>query len=230
MKTKPKLTMEFSEDSTDVNVTYRDDVGDVLYKTVDINDLIGEMKEFGQLSTGMIPLNTRWFSGTQSNYTILLEFPAKVRNFSLFVPARACEVKNYKPELIKIPFPSVIAIFRISQNKIITSNIYAIQNQLLSEKDTIYRFPFGNTYEDGKVCWGGGNSNILTNIKSPMHLLGTMAAFFDLPYNGDLSVGAFSDKKHKDFWALIASLRNESVFPNEILVKPYAKLEEILRG
>lgn len=47
----------------------------------------------------------------------------------------------------------------------------------------VVRWPFGNVYDDGHVCWGENSTGDLT---SPAHIFTMANRFFDTPFNTDL--------------------------------------------
>ena len=189
--------------------------GIVLHKTVDVSELIENLTKSHKISTGILPRNTRFFSGTKINYTIGMETLPRVRDFGVFSRVRAEE--NKKQKVMKIPFPPCLFIFSVKNGKLSHTEVHALSRKISTENEMLYYFPFGNTYQDGKVCWGTAYP---PSVKIPMNLISAVSTFFDSAFNGDL-VSSYSWKQKgtltSDFWSLIKFLDGKESFPQNML-------------
>jgi hypothetical protein len=44
--------------------------------------------------------------------------------------------------------------------KVVASRMYAMSAPLFSDTAQLYRFPYGNVYSDGRICWGGYQGDV----------------------------------------------------------------------
>lgn len=82
----------------------------------------------------------------------------------------------------QIYYPNNIFIFSFYGDNIISSYCVCSIGTLTSLDDKIFRTPFGNTYEDGRICWG---ENDLTRY-SPSNLDLLTELYYTSPFNGEL--------------------------------------------
>lgn len=230
MNDKSDLVIRIPAGSSEAHVTLVDGKGMSNHKTIMVDNLISNLTSSFKFSTGLLPNNTRFFSGSASDYTIGIESPSRVRRFLQASYTRTNAGKL--PKELKIPFPTCLFVFEVHSGKIKQSKVYALRNPVAREIDTVYRFPFGNTYHDGKICWGG---NKLVAIATPMNLVSVIATFFDAPFNGDLFDGNTirpsldKDMKDKDFWSMLVYLNGKEIFPPEMLYDLKIQLSRLMR-
>jgi hypothetical protein len=189
------------------------------YKTVSIDELISNLISDFKFSTGILPNNTRFFSGTSIDYIIGIETPPIKRIFYK-KSKESGKVKIY------IPFPICIFIFHVIKEKVCDSKLFSLKNTLMRDKDILCRFPFGNTFTDGRICWG---SNKLPKICIPMNLVSCIATFFDASFNWDLFDDQTISGKNWDFWKLIKELDEKESFPQEMLRQGNTNISKFMR-
>jgi hypothetical protein len=233
MHSNSELIISIPSDNSEASVSFRDEDGLLSQKTVAVEDLVTSMADRYQFSTGLIPNITRYFGGTKQIYKVLLEYPAKVRRFQRFVPARADELgPDYEPDVLQIPFPYVLFHFRVEQECLVETYVRARPSKIQSLHDEVFHFPFGNVYRNSRICWGHGNN--LPEIKEPGHLVSVGNMFLDLPYNGDLvgdggnTFNSPPGESFGTFWELISYLDGETTFDNNILVGTGGTVLEML--
>jgi hypothetical protein len=130
------------------------------------------------------------------------------------------EGESYEPDTMPIPFPACLFVFVVKGGCIRASKVAVVKQTLNTINDRVYRFPFGNTFGDARICWG---YNELPKFEKPMDAISLMALFFDAPFNGDLldtrTMNGFQDgKKHiTDTFALIKHIKGKEKFPEEAL-------------
>lgn len=217
------IKMREGEGNAKVTVVDR---GVIHHKTVEVSEIIGNLTKSHKISTGILPRNTRFFSGTKTNYRIGIETLPRVRDFGLF--SRVAADENKKQKVMKIPFPPCLFVFEVQADKLYNTYVYALSQRISTENETLYHFPFGNTHSDGRVCWGTAHP---PPIKVPMNLISVVSVFFDSAFNGDL-VSSVSWKqngtKTPDFWSLIKFLDGKESFPQNMLNSTSKTLKGIM--
>ncbi|MGW8177893.1 MAG: hypothetical protein ACWGQW_03750 [bacterium] len=213
-----KMTITLSESNSDATVSIRHPNGRTSQKCVSAEDLASALARQHTMSTGIVPSGTRFFKGDRNNYIITIESPAKVRRFLVHSNTRSYEQgEAYRPREVNIPYPNCLFTFAISRRRVQSTWVHSTPNKLGSETDTLYRFPFGNTYEDGHVCWGRVD---LPAITSPMMLVGVIASFYDAPFNGDLTDRVTFNRPEdgvRNFWELVSYLEDKTSFESSWL-------------
>lgn len=215
------LIIKIPDNSSEARITLTGRDGIKKHKSVNIDDLISTLNANNKISTGLIPNNTKFFSGTKNEYIIGIESPRRVRRF---IKA------NYEKSVdLNIPFPVCLFVFNVAGNRIKKSRLYSLRGSLNSETQSLYRFPFGNTYEDGKICWG---NNSLPKINDIQNLISIIATFYDAPFNGDLfdhrTINS-NEESGSDFWSLLKFLNGKDFFPDSLLYKIRISLSSIMR-
>lgn len=219
------LVIKISPNSTEATVTVERG-GLTAQKTVSIDDLAASLSANHQINTGILPKGTRYYAGSGTNFTICVEAAPRVRNiiFDYYARRQAAVIsgkdKDYNPSEISIPFPTCLFMFAVKGGKLRSSKVVTVKQTLNAMNDQVYRFPFGNTFQDARVCWG---YNDLPKFEKPMDAVSLMALFFDAPFNGDLidthTMVEFKDgRKHiADALALIKHIEGKEKFPEEAL-------------
>jgi hypothetical protein len=217
------LIIRINPNNPEATVTINKD-GVTSQKTVSIDDLTASLGA-KQVNTGILPKGTRYYAGGGSNFTICIETAPRVRNMLFdYYSKRTMALDNgkkYDPENKVIPFPTCLFKFNVKGGRIGQTKVATVKQTLNTENDIIYRFPFGNTFRDGRICWG---NNTLPKISKPLDVVSVMALYFDAPFNGDLldntTIKEFKDDNGKiiyEVMALIKYLEKRERFPEEIL-------------
>jgi len=210
------LTIKIKSGASDAAISLIGQDGTSKHKTVSVDDLISVLTSTHKINTGILPRNTRFFSGSRSKYKIGLETIPRVRNFGVY--SRSIADKGRKREIKRIPFPACLFVFDVNGEKIVRIKVFALRSFISQESDELYRFPFGNIYAGGKVCWGSAE---LPKIKMPMNLISVISIFFDSSFNGDLfnGTGVRDDEGNRlgSFWELITYLDGKESFPDRVL-------------
>ena len=215
------LIIKIKNNSSEARVVFTNSDGFQTNKNVCIDDLLDALNSNNKISTGVLPSNTKFFSGTRGDYIIGIESPRRVRRFIQF------DNNHNVDKEFRIPFPICLFIFYVSDGLIKSSKLFALNEKLNNKKDTLYRFPFGNTYEDGRICWG---NNKIPKIKKPQSLHSLIAMFYDAPFNGDLFDSKTIKMERSNFWTFVKSLDGKDFFPNKVLFEVNVNLENIMRN
>jgi hypothetical protein len=224
---KTDLIIKLKAGASDAYVSLAEEGGISQCKTVSVDDLIAALSASQRMSTGVLPRNTRFFSGSPVRYKIGLETIARTRDFGVY--SRNRDAENRKQKVLRIPFPACLFVFDVNASKITEGKVFALKGFISKRDDTLYNFPFGNTYAGGKVCWGSAK---LPAIKTPMNLISAISVFFDSSFNGDLVGGRTwrppPDKAISDFWTLVKYLDGKEAFPENMLYASNTKLRNVI--
>jgi hypothetical protein len=140
-------------------------------KNISVSSLVERLSSNCKIDTGLLPHGTIWFGGSKNDYSILIEHPDFINSF------------NFNNVVYSIPFPRCLFKFVVRDRRIISSCVVALGHSVISSGDCLYSFPFGNVFQDKKICWG---NVILPDILSPLALRGVISSFFNSGFNGDL--------------------------------------------
>jgi hypothetical protein len=219
---KTDICIKIPANSSNASVTLTEENGKATHKSVTIDGIVSVLTSSVMISTGLLPTNTRFYSGSDYEYVIGIQSPPLVRRL---------RVANHKV-VYEIPFPVCLFIFHVKNKSVVGARIFSAKNPVMKEGETLSRFPFGNTYKDGKICWGEAR---LPKISTPVQLSGCVALFFDAPFNGDL-IDNYTINKPKDLASIegidsiISYLNGKDFFPQDMLYNLGIKVSELLRS
>lgn len=96
--------------------------------------------------------------------------------------------------------------------------IFAVKEAgVLRDATPIYRAPFPNVYDDGRICWG---SNRVPRMASPVAAAAVWRDFFATPFNEHLDSGKITSQETK-LIEVLKSLEGRKRFPARLLI-PHA--------
>lgn len=223
MEHNDELSIKINGGSDEASVVLTDKNGVKKHKIVVIDDLISQLTSSFKLSTGILPKNTRFFSGSLSNYIIGIEEPSRVRRF-------ACKHGDIMTTDIRVPFPTCLFAFSINGGRLNGSKVFATSgSSILKDTDPLFCFPFGNVYEDGRICWG---SNRIPPANTPLAVTGIINLFYDAPFNGDLFDIAgvrYPNSDVYNFHTLIGYMNGKDSFPYSLLQKTRLQVKNLMR-
>jgi hypothetical protein len=175
---RAKLVVEINDGSSEAVVKFQNKDG-VATKTVSVAALLAELSRDMEITTGVLPSGTKFYAGTKNSYRIGIQVQAKVRtaDFTLH------EVGTRK---MTVPFPEILFVFCVKEKRIIESTLYACVPPIGRTYDRLYRFPFGNVWENGSICWGNA---IHPEIGEPIVLDSVVSRFFTSVFSGHLIHG-----------------------------------------
>lgn len=222
-----ELIIKIADGSPNANLTFIENSGLVKQKSTEINTLISGLVADYELTTGLMPLGTRFYRGSSANFGLVVEIPAKVRDMTLS-KYNSAGTKRIN-EVIQVPYPTCIFYFNIKDGKVWDIRLHSLKYPIQTENDPLFCFPFSNVYQDGRICWGGV---ALPKISKPMDLVSIINLFLGSQFNGDLAGSNFmspKDKEIRDFWSLVSYVKPLQDFPMEILRPTGSTFKHILR-
>lgn len=162
-----------------------------------LNEMVDEQQSKGEL-LGRLPkgyLNALYSSS--GNFKVWVTMKSEKRPLLYYG----------KTELV--PFPNLLLEFEVSHTKVNRSKIYSFVGDA-KEGMQLYRFPFGNVYDDGKICWGNMSLPSVKRLEEIEQLVGM---FFSSETNDDL----FRGKDFPTQRTFIEELKKYDDFPDKYL-------------
>ena len=158
---------------------------------------MGQVMRIGRLPQGYYD---GALSPAENTFMMAVSIPAAVRPVQYF------------DTVYVVPFPALMFIFCIATGRINVSKVVALDTDVPQENSIVYHYPFGNVYNDGKICWG----NIaLPGISNPLELPKAISGFFASETNNDLYEVVDGRQQRQ----LLEELSNADAFPKRYLRK-----------
>lgn len=194
-------------------------------KYVALQDVITAFRDQALASPLLPPGTVQYWRGYQYE-TIAVYTPAHTRTMSL------CN-KNYE----NMPVPATLFVFQFYKNDdgftLSDSGVFALDGDFQGETTKLYHFPYGNVFDDHKICWG----EVENHLKSVVQAGSLVDLFLGSDYNYDLD-GRFQWSEGEDlsdddegylagFWK---KMQGQDKFPKEHLIDTgtYKDLTDIL--
>lgn len=156
---------------------------------------------------GKLPLGFLDGAVTEDQMEAILHVPGAKRPFKYFGSTYV------------IPFPDLVFHFKSGAGKVVKSHVYALKGKP-NGNAVLYHYPFGNVYEDGRICWG---RNILPDVSCLKEFEQCVLLFFSADTNDDLysrpTVELNGKKQQLDQRSLLEYLKDRDTFPKELLSK-----------
>lgn len=123
------------------------------------------------------------------------------------------QMMQYENTHYDVCVPSLVFAFHVEEGKLSHTRVFTLKDETPKDESVLYRYPYGNVYDDGRVCWG---YNKLQDIREIKGLEMIMTLFIQSPCNSDLyrsekCIG----KKDVPLRELFEQLRNVQSFPEE---------------
>ena len=195
------------------NVVFTDEKGRKNSKMVEMGSLLKAFQksvvETGELTPiGEIPFG--YYNGAVG-----------IRNNKLkadivtVLPA-SMQMMQYENTQYDVCVPSLVFSFHVDKGRLEKTRVFVLKDDKPTGNSVLYRYPFGNVYDDGRVCWG---SNVFPDILEIKRLEMVMTLFIQSPCNSDLYK---SEKcigvKDIPLRELFDQLHNKQDFPEEYLM------------
>lgn len=171
-----------------VKAEFEGDKGKI-YKNIGLPSLSKILTIDAEFDTGFLPIFGKNYIGVKRYY----KYPDKEIIFIEASPANRTvrfgkgdsETKEFK----NVAFPGLLMAItmRVKSNgqlEVANHKLFATPNPIIRDSDQLYRFPFGNVYSDGGICWG--NINPSKNIRTLTQAAGLLDEFLYGRMNSDL--------------------------------------------
>lgn len=216
-----EVNIRITDEGIDV-VDKRED-GTVAYKRVELQELLkvldlsSEKSEILTVDSKQLPKNCiRVFSHVSEKATS--------NGYFLYVEEGNFDITYYKDVFKDFHMPNLLFYFSINKNKIVKSKVFAVKDKIdeITDDTILYRYPFGNVFTGGNICWG---TNVLPKITSPLQLKGIPYMFINSPTVDDLY------PKYKDMTQreLLMDLQNKKFGVYDILQED-TTYEKFIKG
>ena len=186
------------------NISYHDYLAILQNSTVSDGERV---KRIGTLPFG-------WYDGgyeeSTGTYEAILHLPAAERPFIYYG-------KSYV-----VPFPGLVFYLKAQKGNVTCSRLFALAEDGISETSVLHHYPYGNVYDDGKICWGGNDVN-MPKIQCFKDFEKVVELFFGAETNNDLYQSPELKKDGKKVEMsqseLVMLLEGKEKFPVEFLRK-----------
>ena len=126
------------------------------------------------------------------------------------------QMMQYENTQYDVCVPSLVFSFHVDTGRLEKTRVFVLKDDKPTGNSVLYRYPFGNVYDDGRVCWG---SNVFPDILEIKRLEMVMTLFIHSPCNSDLynsekCIGV----KDIPLRELFEQLHNKQDFPEEYLM------------
>ncbi len=195
------------------NIVFTDKAGKKNSKIVEMESLLMAFKcavktDVGQTPIGKIPFG--YYDGA-----IGMHYNKLCADIVTVLPA-SMQMMQYENTQYDVCMPSLVFSFHVNKGKLENTRVFTLKDEKPTEKSVLYRYPYGNVQDDGRVCWG---SNTLPEIREIKRLEMVMTLFIQSPCNSDLY---HSEKcigqNDVPLRELFEQLRNVQSFPEEYLM------------
>lgn len=211
-----ELTAKIRDEVEYVDVTVKEDES-ITRKKLDLSDFLMMLNESHEgakyIPIGRVPYGYVTGAIAKGNtFWCTLALPAQKRNII------------YYGEMHTIAFPAMLFHFKVQGGKLNESKCFALKEDTLTEKTKLYAYPFGNVYEDGKICWGTCS---IPKCEKMADVERYLELFFSAGTNDDLYRGIVA-KEYMNQRALLEFLKGEEQFPVEKLLPAGAEIKMFL--
>lgn len=198
-----------------VRVHCEDDDNIAVLKNISYQDFVELLTEsrrsdckvnrIGELPIGFIDGG---YESITSTYEAIIHLPAQERPIKYF------------DEVYIVPFPDLVFYLKAQKGNVTASKVFALESSDTTPKAKLYRYPYGNVYEDGKICWGKNQSTI-PKVHCLKDFEKVVTLFFGAETNNDLyhtpkfeKDGVLVDVPQTE---LIKLVKGKSTYPVEFL-------------
>ena len=192
-----KCRLDFHNQAVVMTLFDGDLVDRKIVSALDIAHALATELSFG---SGLLPLNTLWWSNTKSGPLFSLYAEPKVRKVALLEDA------NKPPRRFTLPMPGLIFLCMPG----VAPWVFAVKKRPTKETDIVYRAPVCNINENGRSCAG--------THKYPNRVADMVSSFFTSFFTPTLGRNR-SLAYPNDIIALWEHLNNKKRFPLADLVK-----------
>lgn len=195
------------------NIVFTDKTGKKSSKIVEIGSLLKAFKcavkeDIEQTPIGKIPFG--YYDGAIGICNNKL-----CADIVTVLPA-SMQMMQYESTQYDVCVPSLVFSFHVNKGRLENTRVFTLKDENPTGNSVLYRYPYGNVYDDGRVCWG---SNVFQDILEIKRLEMVMTLFIQSPCNSDLyrsekCIG----QKDVPLRELFEQLRNVQSFPEEYLM------------
>ena len=210
-------------------------------KYIDYESFFQAVNRQIRLKTDLMAPGVRYMSRKNGFTYALIEDCAGKREISFHIrKERRDGSEENKTIKAKLCMPPLLVAVKLKEGHgIQDTKVFALKEPIKSMDDPVYKFPFGNAYDDGRFCWGTALS-FLSKIKKISQLRSLFSVIYGYTFNDDLGV-LFQPTEEmvkevksevdrtKQLWQY---LKGKKEFPYECLIKTSTvdRVRQILEG
>jgi len=204
-------SFEGSFQNVNIHFWYKNGVEEQL--TISLKDFIGclsesQMSESNYIQLGSLPKEIYDGAidiGNVSSFRAVLVLP------------KGRHMLNYFGDITILPFPDLTFLFEVGNGYLKNSKVFALdrgKSQEIQADTVVCRYPFGNVYFDGRICWG---TNMLPQVKNITESSLFIELFLGSETNMDLYQAPLHHPEFVNQRGLIEALEKMDTFPTEFL-------------
>ncbi len=206
------LNIRLSENGAEVEIIEN---GVSYWKSVDVKDLLRVLNESiiktaeEAINSPLMPTGTIGYKEflDRNAYTVLMYRAPRVASIS------------FEGRLYEVGYPAMVYQFTVSNKVLTRTSIYAVKDNILKPETELFRYPYFNAFEDGRICMG--NNHI--DIEETWQLHKAPDILSSLPGNNGLTISNQSGLMGD---SLLKAVENKP-FPNEWLTPMGKTLKQL---
>ena len=201
------VRLEFCHQSTIMHKFDGELASTMRVSAMDVAHLLSQELSY---STGLLPPNALWWANTKEGPVFALWEPPKVRKLALQVGI------NDPPKRFTVPIPGLVFLCIPGQ----VPWVYAMKRRPTKLTDLVYRAPFCNIFESGRVCTG--------SHRFPKDPEKQPDSFFRSFFSRTADIGHRSAKFPQDVVHLWEFLDGKKTYPLDDLVK-HGRVKDLMQ-
>lgn len=202
-------------------VCFKKSDGTTIEKTVSLEDYVTMIRsatvniakeEYFALEN--LPQNVYSVGATNSNDTFRV---------TMFVPGKIRGVTFCSSFIYRVPYPNLVMRLCIVKGKLVSSQIFAVKDDMLSPDTELFQYPFGNVDETGFACWGSVDRTC-ENVANVPELI---ERFFEAGTNNHYYTTGKTITQNLSLSEQYKKLERLEKYPDRYLVSTGKKLKDI---
>ena len=137
--------------------------------------------------------------GESDGYRVILYVKEQMQPFS------------YAGAIMRLPFPAQVFYLEVKGGAVKNKKVYAVKDEIICPDTELFYYPFGNVYDDGRICMG----NILTELPTINDSVKFIEAFINGRTNSDLA--RMKNTMGYSQTELIGKIKGKENYPKEYL-------------
>lgn len=227
-----KKTVEylFGDKAVDLKAKFMPEVVELNYidsasgvkntKYIDYGSFFLAVNQQVQLKTGLLAPGVRYMIRKENRTYLLLEDPGRCRELTF----NNKKSKDEKPLKAVVPMPTTLVGMCLQEGAgVQNALVWCLPSPIRDINETVYEFPFGNSYgQSGKFCWGS-SQKFFQDIKEIRHARSIFSLIYGSTFNSDLQgrfnvVPPMPADKIKNIESFYKYLDGKDKFPIESLL------------
>lgn len=216
--------------SAGIKAEFENNNGRKVFKNIGLQSMSRILNKDSEFDTGFLPIYGNSYIGIKR----YIKMGDKELLFIEASPSNRLVKFGYDnlEEIPKVKFPGILmsVVCRVNKDGSLEprdTRLFATRGPVVRDSDVLYKYPFGNVYSDGKICWGSVQYD--RGIKNLTHAGSLLDLFLSTAMNTDL----YSRNSGLGLKDLLKSLQDQSEFPYEDLTDAnmsFRGLTSLLKG